>query len=102
MQKTFNYTGILNIREQDTLGTESMGPIMDRTKEHLGTADSAIILFRRQLMRMARQLQQGIEPFAATNGSVYRIRALDVVDKAPDLHALTSKLEDEMLRAVTR
>ena len=100
MQKTFNYTGILNIREQDTFGTESMGAVMDRTREHLGTADSAIILFRRQLLRMARQLQQGIEPYSAFHGATYRVRALDVLDQAPDLHTLVTKLEDEMLHAV--
>jgi len=102
MQKTFNYTGILNIREQDTLGTESMGPIMDRTKEHLGTADSAVILMRRQLMRMARQLQAGQEPYSANHGEVYRVRALDEVDAAADLGGLITRYENEMLRAVTR
>ncbi len=100
LQRTFNYTGIRNVREQDTMGTESMGPIMDRTREHLGTADSAIILFRRQLMRMARQLQQGVEPFAAGHGAVYRIRALDVLDPASDLHTLIEQHEYEMLHAV--
>ena len=85
VQRTFNYTGNVNIREQDIFGTETMGPIMDRTREHLGTADSAVILFRRQLMRLARQLQSGQEPYAATHGDVYHIRALDAVDTEADL-----------------
>jgi hypothetical protein len=75
---------------------------MDRTKEHLGTADSAVILMRRQLMRIARQLQQGIEPYSANHGEVYRVRALDEVDATADLGALITRYENEMLRAVTR
>ena len=36
MQKTENFTGIWGTRNQDTAVVESMGPIMDRTKERLG------------------------------------------------------------------
>ena len=36
--------------------TESMGPIYDRTQEHLGTTDVAIIFWRRYMMRLARNL----------------------------------------------
>ena len=100
VQKTFNYSGIVNIREQDTLGTESMGAVMDRTREHLGTADSAIILFRRQLMRMAKALQQGIEPFSATHGDVFRVRAVDALDRADSLSGLLQVQEHEMLHSV--
>ena len=42
--------------------TESMGPIYDRTQEHLGTTDVAIIFWRRMMMRMAHNLARGIEP----------------------------------------
>ena len=29
-------------------------------------------------MNLARELQQGIEPFTASHGDVYRVRAMDV------------------------
>jgi len=29
-------------------------------------------------MNLARELQQGIEPFPASHGDVYRVRAMDV------------------------
>jgi len=55
-----------------------MGPIYDRRKEHLGTSDLAIITARKRLLNLARELQQGIEPFPASHGDVYRVRAMDV------------------------
>ena len=36
-----------------------MGPIDDRTKEHLGTADLAVITTRRLLIQAAQDVQQG-------------------------------------------
>ncbi|HEX8968900.1 MAG TPA: Rieske 2Fe-2S domain-containing protein, partial [Chloroflexota bacterium] len=38
-----SYTGIPGIRQQDMAVTESMGPIFDRSSEHLGTTDALII-----------------------------------------------------------
>ena len=43
MQRTTNYTGIWGVNDQDRAIQESMGPIYDRRKEHLGTSDQAII-----------------------------------------------------------
>jgi phthalate 4,5-dioxygenase len=70
---------------------ESMGPILDRTKEHVGTADLAVIAFRRMLLRLARQLQDGIEPYAARHGDAYRVRSLDVMDQQADLGPLLER-----------
>ena len=63
MQKHFNFTGIENGSVQDAGIQESMGAICDRTKEHLGTSDSAIINLRRVFLRGARELLEGSEPF---------------------------------------
>ena len=98
MQRTFNYSGNPIIREQDTMMTESMGAVMDRTREHLGTADAAVILYRRQLMRMARNLQKGIEPYQATHGDLFHVRALDALDLDGDLSRVLVNHEDEVLR----
>ena len=51
--------GMLGNRAQDSAVCESMGPVADRTREHLGTTDAAIILLRRYLVRKARELQNG-------------------------------------------
>jgi hypothetical protein len=37
---------------------EGMGPICDRTKEHLGTSDKAVIFYRRLLLNKLEDLAQ--------------------------------------------
>jgi hypothetical protein len=64
-QKAYNYTGIVGTGQQDMAVTESMGEIYDRSHEHLGTTDGAIIMMRRQLIRAAKNLARGIEPATA-------------------------------------
>ena len=84
MQRTQNYTGIGVVRTQDTAMTESMGPIVDRREEQLGTTDAAVIAARRRLLKMARDLQEGIEPAAALTPEAYNVRALDQVSPEAD------------------
>ena len=79
MQRTQNFTGIQVIRSQDTAMTESMGGMVDRTQEHLGTTDVAVIAARRRLIEMARDLEDGIEPVEALRSEIYNVRAVDVV-----------------------
>ncbi|AHV95666.1 Rieske 2Fe-2S domain-containing protein [Paenibacillus sabinae] len=45
-----NYSGIEGIANQDHAVTETMGPIVDRSREHLGTSDLPIIQMRRMLL----------------------------------------------------
>ena len=78
-QRTTSFTGVPSIPQQDRMATESMGAITDRTSEHLGTADVVIIQVRRRLLELARALQDGVEPYAAGHGGVYRIRPIDVL-----------------------
>jgi phenylpropionate dioxygenase-like ring-hydroxylating dioxygenase large terminal subunit len=73
-----SFTGITGISEQDTAVQESMGPIYDRTSEHLGAADAAIIQMRRRLMRAAQELEQGIDP-PALDPTVFRVRSVSMV-----------------------
>jgi phthalate 4,5-dioxygenase len=61
-QRTNTYSGIQGIAQQDLAVTESMGAIMDRTHEHLGASDKAIIRARRMLISAAKDLANGIEP----------------------------------------
>jgi phthalate 4,5-dioxygenase len=49
-QLTQTYTGMgTDINVHDQWAVESPGPIQDRTREHLGTSDKAIMLYRKQL-----------------------------------------------------
>jgi hypothetical protein len=84
MQRIRNYTGIGVVRTQDTAMTESMGGIVDRSAEHLGTTDAAVIAARRRLLKMARDLQDGIEPIAALKPEIYNVRAVDQVSSEAD------------------
>ncbi|MEE8178101.1 MAG: Rieske 2Fe-2S domain-containing protein [Acidobacteriota bacterium] len=59
--KTFSGIGLF-FAEHDLFATESMGPISDRTGEHLGSTDKPIIASRRLLLNMIRKMQQDGEP----------------------------------------
>lgn len=73
-----SFTGITGISEQDTAVQESMGPIFDRSQEHLGTSDAAIIQMRRRLLSAARDLDSGREP-PALDPRVFRVRSVSLV-----------------------
>jgi phthalate 4,5-dioxygenase len=77
--KTESFSGILGIREQDAAMTVGMGAIVDRTREHLGSADSGVIALRRVLIKAARDLEAGVEPYAPCHGDAYRRRAWSAV-----------------------
>ena len=73
MQRQLNFTGIKGIGEQDYSVQEGMGPISDRSKEHLGVTDQGVITMRRQLLRALRELDDGIAPYSALHGAAYRV-----------------------------
>src|SRR5579871_2431634 len=74
------YSGIPGVRQQDRAITSSMGPIYDRTQEHLGTTDSLIIRARRRLIESARAFAQNGKPApGAENPELYRVRSGQVV-----------------------
>jgi hypothetical protein len=62
-----------------------MGPIYDRTQEHFGRSDQAIIFFRKQLIRMALDLEQGIEHPMLNDPTVFRARPVDITTEVPDM-----------------
>jgi phthalate 4,5-dioxygenase oxygenase subunit len=75
-----SFTGIRGIRQQDMAMTESMGLVMDRTREHLGTTDAFIIRVRRKLLANARALRdEGIVPYQVDHPEVYRQRSGEAV-----------------------
>ena len=70
VQRTESYTGIDGINQQDRALQESMGRIVDRSKEHLGPADKAISQARRMLREAVMTVQEGGNP-AGTGTSYY-------------------------------
>jgi len=62
LQKTKSFTGIEDFLNHDACATESMGRIYDRSKEHLGVSDKAVIAVRRYLLRVLTDFQEGKEP----------------------------------------
>jgi phthalate 4,5-dioxygenase len=98
-QRTRNYTGITRIFDQDRAVTESMGPIVDRSKEHLGTSDLAIIGMRRRLLSMLQDLQQGIEPQAPFDGELYHVRSCDALSDEGEFTRFL-EVHQETLQAV--
>jgi nitrite reductase/ring-hydroxylating ferredoxin subunit len=75
-----SYTGIPGVRQQDMAVTDSMGPIMDRTQEHLGTTDVLIIRTRRRLIAAAEALRDhGVTPPGVDQPEKYRMRTGEVI-----------------------
>ena len=64
-QRSENFTGIDGINAQDRAVQESMGEIVDRSREHLGPADRAIIAARRLLSEAVKAKQAGTKPRGA-------------------------------------
>ena len=87
-QRAGNATGIPGVNNQDRAIVESMGPIVDRENEHLGTSDKAIISSRRQLMQLAKDLQNGIEPVLPHNPAMFGVRAIDVISPSDELETV--------------
>jgi phenylpropionate dioxygenase-like ring-hydroxylating dioxygenase large terminal subunit len=55
-------SGVEGIGMQDAALQESMGAIVDRSKEHLVSTDRGIVMARSRLLRAARALEQGVLP----------------------------------------
>jgi phenylpropionate dioxygenase-like ring-hydroxylating dioxygenase large terminal subunit len=61
-RRNATYSGIEGIAMQDASLQESMGPIVDRTKENLVSTDNGIIMARHRLMKAAKELAKGRIP----------------------------------------
>jgi len=78
VQKTESFTGIDGINAQDRAIQESMGRVVDRSREHLGPADKAVIQARRLLLQAVKTVQEGGTP-RGINASYYGLRASEGV-----------------------
>ena len=78
-QRTVNYTGIENGSIQDAAVQETMGAIFDRTKEHLGTSDAAIIALRNYYLQAVRDILEGAEPWLPQDPTAFRVRSVSAL-----------------------
>jgi phenylpropionate dioxygenase-like ring-hydroxylating dioxygenase large terminal subunit len=62
LMKKGSYAGFQALPFEDFAVQESQGAIADRSKEHLGQSDIAVIRARRLLLDLARDFQQGKTP----------------------------------------
>ena len=69
-----SYTGLKGFGTQDCAIQESMGPIADRTCEHLLASDAAIVKIRRLLLQMLKDHAAG-KPLPGMNPASYRVRS---------------------------
>jgi len=70
------FTGIRSLLMQDAAMTYSMGPIFDRSKEHLASADAMVIQVRRRLLNAVKAYQErGITPSGVDEPEVYQVRS---------------------------
>jgi hypothetical protein len=74
-----SYSGVEGIAMQDASLQESMGPIVDRTKETLVSTDCGIIMARHRLLRAAKALvETGVTP-PGVEPAHQRVRSAAVV-----------------------
>jgi nitrite reductase/ring-hydroxylating ferredoxin subunit len=78
VQKTETFTGIDGVNTQDRAVQEGMGAIVDRSQEHLGPADKAIIQARRLLLQAVKTVQDGGTP-RGIKPTYYSLRAAEGV-----------------------
>ena len=77
LQKRRSFTGIVGINTQDVAVQEGMGRIADRSEEHLGSTDRAIVTMRRLLLEATRVVASGGTPRGVDPSSYRSVRAVD-------------------------
>lgn len=77
LQKEGNFSGIEGINTQDMALQEGMGPIVDRSKEFLGSSDKAIVTMRRLLLEAIKAVESGDMPRGTRPHEHSKVRAYD-------------------------
>jgi phthalate 4,5-dioxygenase oxygenase subunit len=73
------YSGVEGIAMQDASLQESMGPVVDRTKENLVSTDNGIIMARHRLMKAARALKEKGQIPPGVDPAHHRVRSAAVI-----------------------
>jgi len=82
------FSGLYGVNDQDRAVQEGMGPIVDRSKENLVASDAAVVAARRTLMDWVKRVQNGEPVLPALDGSMYDVKALDVISPHAELDDL--------------
>jgi phthalate 4,5-dioxygenase oxygenase subunit len=76
-QKTKTFTGIVGLNTQDWAVQEGMGPVTDRSREHLGTTDTAVITVRQLLLEACAVVAAGGTPRGLEPSTYRSVRPYD-------------------------
>lgn len=79
VQRMHSTSGIEGIGLQDSAIQETMGPIVDRSKEILASGDAAIVAFRKLLLAQARGFRETGELPLPLQPDLYRVRSVGIV-----------------------
>ncbi|HLG72726.1 MAG TPA: Rieske 2Fe-2S domain-containing protein [Chloroflexota bacterium] len=84
-QRSERFSAVPGISGQDFSLQESMGPMFDRSQEHLGSSDTAIIQARRCWLKAARELREhGRTPLGVDHPESYLARATGLIARRDD------------------
>jgi phthalate 4,5-dioxygenase oxygenase subunit len=72
--KRGDFTGIKGIPTQDMAMWESMGPIADRSKDHPGASDMAVVQFRRVMIAAAKRFKETGAVIGAGNDRIPHVQ----------------------------
>jgi phthalate 4,5-dioxygenase len=97
VHRTRMFCGIPGFGVQDQAIQESQGPIVDRTRERLGTSDTAIIQVRKRLLIAARALREAGERPPGLGAASFLVRSASAL-----LPAGASWVEGAQARIVVR
>ena len=84
LQRTKTYTGISGLNTQDYAVQEGMGPIVDRSREHLGSSDKAIIAARRLLLDNLKSIEEGLPPAGSDPADYRAVRPAEAIIKGSE------------------
>ncbi len=81
MQAGKSASGIRGVQVEDAVVQESMGPIIDRSIEHLGTTDVAVVRMRRLMLNSVRKFtEEGKTPLGLNSDVPYeRLRGQEAI-----------------------
>jgi hypothetical protein len=101
-QRTISFTGMKSAQLQDIAVQESQGAIVNRSMEHLGSTDMAIVECRRALLDATKETGADKTPAAAANPELYGVVATAITAprdiEASGLSAFLSQPEPVLSR----
>ncbi|WP_077002797.1 Rieske 2Fe-2S domain-containing protein [Variovorax sp. KK3] len=78
MREKRSWSGFHGITQEDAVISTSMGPIYDRSTEHLVAADAAIVRLRQRLFDSVQRFQDGLPPIGVELGDLTHMRGFDL------------------------